>query len=93
MKPFTYDDSLNEALKDPEFKKIWEANAIKREITKSIIGERIKRKLTQQELAQRAGLRQPSLARVESGGTLPSIATLAKIAQALGKRLEIRFAA
>lgn len=91
MKPFSYEDSLKEALQDPEFKRLWEANAIKREVTSAIIGERIRKKLTQQELASRAGLKQPSLARVESGGVLPSIATLAKLAQAFGKRLEIRF--
>lgn len=90
MKPFTYDDALSEALVNPAFKRIWEANAVKREITKTVIGERIKRKLTQAQLAQKAGLKQPSVARVESG-SMPSITTLNKIAKALGTRLEIRF--
>lgn len=91
QKPYTYEDSLTEALKDPEFRAIWEANALKREITKTIIGERIKRKLSQEEVARKAGLKQPSLARVEGGSVLPSIKTLEKIAQAFGRKLEIRF--
>ena len=90
MTPFTYDDALNEALANPEFKRVWEVNTVKREITKAIICERIKRKLTQAQLATKAGLKQPSVARVESGN-MPSITTLNKIAKALGTRLEIRF--
>jgi DNA-binding XRE family transcriptional regulator len=89
--PYTLEQSLEEALKNPEFKHIWEANSVRRELTKTIIGERIKRKLTQRELAERAGLKQSSIARVENGGTLPSISTLARIAQAFGKRLSIQF--
>lgn len=47
--------------------------------------------LTQSELAERTGLRQSNISRIEKGQSMPSIATLAKIAQGLGKRLEIRF--
>ena len=92
MKHRTFDEVLNDQLKDPEFREIWEGNALKREITSAIIGERIKRKMTQQEVAQRAGIKQPSLARVESGGVMPSIRTLEKIATVFGRKLEIRFA-
>lgn len=92
MKHRTFDEVLNDQLKDPEFREIWEGNALKREITSAIIGERIKRKMTQQEVAQKAGIKQPSLARVESGGVMPSIRTLEKIATVFGRKLEIRFA-
>jgi DNA-binding XRE family transcriptional regulator len=91
MKPFTYEESLAEALHNPEFKAMWEANAVKRELTSTIIGERIKRKLSQAQLAAKAGLKQPSLARVEGGGVMPSLTTLMKLANAFNKRLEIRF--
>jgi HTH-type transcriptional regulator / antitoxin HipB len=88
----THTQVMAEALKDREFKAIWEANAVKRELTSAIIGERIKRKLSQAQLAAKAGLKQPSLARVEGGGVMPSVATLMKLAQAFGKKLVIRFA-
>lgn len=91
MRPFTHQEVMSDLLHDHAFKEIWEANATKREITKSIIGERIKRKLFQGELARKAGIKQPSLARVEGGRTMPSITTLNKIAKAMGKRLEVRF--
>lgn len=47
--------------------------------------------LTLSELAERTGLWKSNISRIEKGQSMPSIATLAKIAQGLGKRLEIRF--
>ena len=91
MKHQNFDRVLNEALQNPEFKEIWEADAVKREVTKAIIRERIKHKMTQEQLARRAGMKQPSLARVESGSVAPSLMTLGKIAKAFGAKLEVRF--
>jgi DNA-binding XRE family transcriptional regulator len=91
MRHITHEEVMTDLLQDPEFKAIWEANATKRQITMAIIGERIKRKLSQEELAHKAGLKQPSIARVEGGSVMPSITTLNKIAKAFGKRLDIRF--
>ncbi|HAQ44693.1 MAG TPA: hypothetical protein DCQ81_00970 [Dialister sp.] len=39
----------------------------------------------------RLNQRFPNISRIEKGQSMPSIATLAKIAHGLGKRLEIRF--
>lgn len=47
--------------------------------------------LTQSELAERTGLWQSNISRIEKELTMPSIATFSKIAHGLGKRLEIRF--
>ena len=47
--------------------------------------------LTRSELAERTGLRQSNISRIEKGQAMPSIATLSEIAHGLGKRLEIRF--
>lgn len=56
-----------------------------------VLRARNEEQLTQSELAERTGLRQSNISRIEKGQSMPSIATLAKIAQGLGKRLEIRF--
>lgn len=56
-----------------------------------VLRARNEEQLTQSELAERTGLRQSNISRIENGQSMPSIATLAKIAQGLGKRLEIRF--
>lgn len=48
--------------------------------------------LSQMELANRAGLHQPVLSKLESGHANPTVGLLEDLARALGKRLEIRFA-
>ena len=84
-------DPLEEALQDPEFKQVWDEGVAQREVTKAIIRERIKRAMIQEELAEKAGMKQASLARVESGRVAPSLTTLSKIARAFGTKLEVRF--
>ncbi len=46
--------------------------------------------MTQAELAERAGLKQPAVARFEAGGTMPTIPMLERYVEALGLRLEVR---
>lgn len=54
---------------------------------------RIQRGLTQTQLAAKVGTRQPSIARLENGSTLPSISFLNKIATALDATIEVRLIA
>lgn len=50
---------------------------------------RIRRGLTQQQLAERVGTTQSSIARLEHGKTKPTLETLARIAVALGGRVRV----
>lgn len=54
-----------------------------------IIRLRIERGLTQAQLAELVGTKQPSIARLERGQSQPRIDFLRKIAEALGAKLEI----
>jgi transcriptional regulator with XRE-family HTH domain len=47
--------------------------------------------LTQAELADRAGMTQPQLSRLESGGATPTVPLLARLAAALDADLDIAF--
>jgi ribosome-binding protein aMBF1 (putative translation factor) len=47
--------------------------------------------LTQAELAERTGLKQPAVARFEAGGTMPTIPMLERLAEALEVRLNVQF--
>src|ERR1700733_14970317 len=47
--------------------------------------------ITQAELAERAGLQQPAIARFETGGTMPTIPMLERLADALFLRLNVEF--
>ena len=86
-----FDRYLKEQMKDPDFKKEWDENEVRYQLMMMVLRARNEEQLTQSELAERTGLRQSNISRIEKGQSMPSIATVAKIAQGLGKRLEIRF--
>jgi DNA-binding XRE family transcriptional regulator len=52
---------------------------------------RIQRGLTQAQLAEMVGTRQPSIARLENGISVPSLSFLDRIAKALDARIELNF--
>jgi HTH-type transcriptional regulator / antitoxin HipB len=49
--------------------------------------------LSQRELAELVGTRQPNVARLEAGHVLPTLSTLERVAEALGLTLEVGFSA
>lgn len=51
---------------------------------------RERRRLTQAELAQRAGTTQTAISRLETGGRSPSTDTLRRLLQVMGEDLELR---
>ena len=61
----------------------------------AILKARKEAKLTQEQVAKRMGVSTPVVSRLESalisGKHSPSIATLKRYAEAMGKRLDIRF--
>ncbi len=82
----TFEEHLAEALGDPEFREAWEASGPAYQVARL----RILRGLTQQQLAERVGTRQPSIARLESGREEPKLGFLRRVAEALEARLEVR---
>ncbi|HNZ12506.1 MAG TPA: helix-turn-helix transcriptional regulator [Anaerolineaceae bacterium] len=51
---------------------------------------RMFRGLTQAQLAEMVGTRQPSIARLENGTSAPSFSFLSKIVEALGAKIEFK---
>jgi ribosome-binding protein aMBF1 (putative translation factor) len=86
------DRFIHEQLKDPEFAKEWEKSKAEREVKRLIVDARCAQNMTQAELAQRTGIKQPNISRIENGTTSPTLSTLEALAEGLGKKLEIRFA-
>ena len=84
-----------EQMKDPEFRAEWEAQEPERQIMHdiidAIIAARAEENLTQRELAQRCGMKQSAFARLESGNANPTLETLKRVAEGLGKQLRISF--
>ena len=50
---------------------------------------RIDADMTQAELAEKSGVRQSNISRIESGAVLPRLDTLEALAKAMGKNLQI----
>ena len=50
---------------------------------------RRRRNLTQKEVADRAGISQPALSRIELGGGVPDIETLRRLGNAMGVRFHV----
>lgn len=61
------------------------------ELRKMITTTRNLLEVTQNQLAEKSGVSQSNISKIESGNYHPSIATVKKIADALGKRLVIDF--
>ena len=59
------------------------------EIISALIDARQEKGLSQKELAELTGIKQPAIARLENGHISPSIDTLNKLLVPLGKRLAI----
>lgn len=59
-------------------------------LVSQLIEARVKKGLTQDQLAKRMGTRQSAIARVESGRANPSIGFLEKVTNALGSKLIIQ---
>lgn len=85
------DRYIDEQLKNPKFAEIWNDDQMEYELTTMLIAARNEQRLSQVELAQKAGLRQSNISRIENGTTLPSLRTLSRIACGLGKKLQISF--
>ena len=76
-------------MKDPEFRREYEKLQPEFEIASQMIGARIKKKMSQQELARRAGTGQAVISRLEGMNARPSISLLSRVAQALGIKIQI----
>ena len=78
-------------MENPKFRELWEEGAPNRAVMRALYTAREEQGITQAQLAERCGLKQSNLSRIESGGGNPSVATLQKIAHGLGKVLKIEF--
>lgn len=86
-----FDILLEEQLKDPEFKKEYDALEPQFTVIQAIIDARRKEGITQKELSERTGIAQGDISKLENGNANPSVKTLERIAAALGKKLKIEF--
>lgn len=85
------DDYLQEQLKNPEFKKEWDDIQPEMDVIRAMIDARIEQNMTQKELANRTGINQADISKLENGTRNPSLKLLKKLAAGLGMQLKIEF--
>lgn len=81
-------DLHHEQMKNPEYKKAYDALEDEFAIADALIKARSKIGLTQQDIAERLGITQPSVARIESGKNI-SLKTLQRYANAIGCKVQL----
>ena len=77
-------------LQDPEFRERYEALEPEYQLAAALIRLRLAKGLTQEELARLLHTKQESIARLESGSSLPSLSMVKRVADALDADLEIK---
>ena len=78
-------------LQTPGYDEAFEVSRMEFELARQLIETRVKSGLSQGELATKMGTSQSTIARLESGASMPSMRTLAKFAQATNSQLQIMF--
>ncbi len=66
-----------------------EKNNVKRKVIESYIALRKSRGITQQEMADRTGMKRTNIVRIENGKNIPTIEVLVKLASALDMELQV----
>ena len=87
----TLDLYLNEQLKNEEFRKEWEENQPEMDIIRAMADARISQNLTQKELAERTGINQADISKLENGTRNPSLKLLKRLADGMGMDLKLVF--
>jgi transcriptional regulator with XRE-family HTH domain len=85
-----WEEFEQQLLEDPETKAAYDALMEKRQFAHAILELRSAMGLTQRELAAKAGLHQPEIARIESGRSTPTWATVSRIFSSVGATVEVR---
>ena len=87
----TLKEYKTEKLKNPEFAKAYDEMQPEMNVIRAIIDARISQNITQKELADRTGIAQTEISRLENGTRNPSIKLLQRLAEGLDMVLNISF--
>ena len=77
--------------KDAELKREYDALEIEYQLKQALIDIRNEKHLTQKDLAELTGIHQSDISKIENGNANPSLNTLRRLADGLGKKLKLEF--
>lgn len=85
------ENAIRRWMKDPEFKAEYDALGPEFALAEAMIEARKRAGLSQAQVAEKMGTRQPVVARLESGRASPTFATLLSFGKAVGQKLVVAF--
>lgn len=86
-----FQEFLNEQLQDDQFRKEWEDIQPEMDVIRAMVDARISQNLTQKELAERTGINQADISKLENGTRNPSLKLLKRLADGMGMTLKLEF--
>jgi len=86
-----FQEFLEEQLQDDEFRKEWEDIQPEMDVIRAMVDARISQNLTQKELAERTGINQADISKLENGTRNPSLKLLKRLADGMGMTLKLEF--
>lgn len=86
-----WDDFKKELEAQPGFKEALKETELEFQVARAIIEARIKKGMTQEDLAKIMNTKQSVISRVENAKTVPSLSFLKRLAQVLNASLQIQF--
>lgn len=87
----TLKDYKEEQMKNPEFAKEYVEIQPEMDVIRAIVNARVSQNLTQKELAERTGIDQADISKLENGTRNPSINLLKRLAEGMDMVLKIEF--
>ena len=86
-----YEEFKEQYLEDSNVKAEYDALEPEFQLIREMLNARNERHISQQELANITGIDRADISKLENGNANPSLKTMKRLAEGLGKKLEIRF--
>lgn len=84
-------DTLKERLNDEAFKKEYDVLEPEYQLINAMIDARKETNMTQKQLSEITGIAQGDISKIENGCANPSLKTIERIAEGMGKKLKLEF--
>lgn len=87
----TFKEFVDEQLKNPEFAAEYDAIQPEMDVIRAIVDARTSQNMTQKELAEKTGINQADISKLENGTRNPSLKLLKRLAAGMDMVLRIEF--
>ena len=91
IKMSEFQDFFNEQLQNKEFRKEYEDLQPEFDVIRAMLDARTARHMTQKELAEKTGINQADISKLENGTRNPSLKLLKRLADGMDMELKISF--